>query len=848
MKYFILILITLLPLCCMSQEKIDGTVVDDNGNALTGVIIQLRNSDTKKMICFSKTDAKGTFSIAYTENSFLEFSMLGFKKQRVDSLSTSKPLKIVMHDEAVSLNEVTVKADKVRQHGDTLNYHVGAYADKNDRSIGDVLAKIPGFEVDKQSGQVKYEGKPINKFYIEGLDMLGDKYGVATNSLPQVDVGTVQVMKNHQPIKVLENFTYTDEAAVNIKMKKGAKSHWVTSVNSGTGISYHTGLWKFEGLALRLKSNFQTMFTYKTNNTGNNINKETTSLFNFDEQDKLTDYISLEKPVTPSLAEKRTLFNRSHAFTANILKKFDESSQMNIQLIYNNNRESVNGERRSEFYLSGDNHIVNNYKYYLTKDNELYALIKYEKNSEKQYLKNSLSGDFTWSRQWLDESGTNTHNQYARKPVYEIKDNLYIIRSYGKKLISFYSNNNITCRPQSLYVDSLYQQVSNRQYQTNTYAMGGIKLGKFNLSLKLGVNAALNELESELMGLPDSIGLLKNDSHFGYAKLYAEPTLTYKTMDVNIELSPTTEYVYEKYSDASEHNKLMFSPNLSFKWYVTPRLRLSLSGSSSLESLDASRFYDGLIMQDFQYISQGYAGYLHSRSKLVRGGFYYNDALNSLHTILNVSRSFRKSPYTITRRFIGDYIILSAIELESKSDSWQATLMFSKGINLWNGVFNVRAQYLNSDAKMLQNNELTDYNNQTLNIRSGFDFSFYKDMRFRYGLTLGYSKMDIKKLSKNTDFHNWEHELSLIFPIKAIAIELTNEYYHNELTHNNYKDFFLSDIKLSYKMKHFDIDLSLNNIFNNDTYSYVINSDLISNSSTNRIRGREIMCSAYYKL
>ena len=117
----------------------------------------------------------------------------------------------------------------MHERGDTVSYIVSAFANSNDKSIGDVIAKIPGFDVDKISGKISYEGKPISKFYIEGLDMLGGKYGVATNTLPQGDVGTVEVMRRHQPIRVLEDFTFTDDAAINIKMKDGAKSHWVTS-------------------------------------------------------------------------------------------------------------------------------------------------------------------------------------------------------------------------------------------------------------------------------------------------------------------------------------------------------------------------------------------------------------------------------------------------------------------------------------------------------------------------------------------------------------------------------------------------------------------------------------------
>ena len=847
-RHLIIILCCLFPFLAMAQMRITGTVTDKKGDPLTGVILQVRSNNTNKMIRFGKTDNKGSFSIEANADSYLEVSMLGFKKLRINSLSDKEPMRIVMQEEAVALKEVTVKASKVREHGDTLTYNVATFADQNDRNIGDVLSRIPGFEVNKQNGQIKFEGKPISKFYIEGLDMLGGKYGVATNSLPQGDVGSVQVMRNHQPIRVLEDFTYTDEAAVNIRMKEGAKSHWVTSFNGGAGISRHTGLWKFEGFGLRIRSDFQTMLTYKTNNTGQDISKETTSLFSLDDLEDQSDYIQLSPPTTPNLAESRTLFNRSHAVTLNTLKRFNESSQMNVQIIYNNNRETAEGERQTVYYLPDGNRIIDNRKDYLQKDNEFYALMKYEHNSANQYLKNSLSGDFNWSRQWLTEVGTANHNQFARKPEYDIKDNLYIIRKYDNRLVSFYSNNRIISRPQSLSVNSLYQHVSSQRYSTDTYAMGGIKLGRFSLSLKGGVNATLYRLESDLMGLSDTLGLLADNNRFSFARFYVEPRLTYKTRDINIELSPTTEYLYEKYSKDDGHHQMLFSPDLSIRWYVTPSLRLSLGGSSSLEPLDASRFYQSLILQDFQYINRGYAGYLHGHTHSIRGGITYNDALKALHTILSVSRTFSTSPYTPTRRFVGDYIILSAIEQESKSRSWQANLIASKGINLWNGVVNLRTLYLNSDASMLQNGIMTDYNSQMLNVRAGLDFSFWKDMHLRYGLTFNQSRMQIQSMDYSLKTDGWKQDLSIVIPVSPFSIDLRGEYYRNEITSGNYKDFFLADIKASYKSERLDLTLSLKNLLNRDTYSYVITSDLTSNTSTNHIRGRELLLTAYYKL
>ena len=113
-RHLIIMLCCLFPFLAMAQMRIMGTVTDKNGDPLTGAIIQVRSNGTNKMIRFGKTDNKGLFSIEANADSYLEVSMLGFKKQRIDNLSNEKPLRIVMQEESVTLKEVTVKASKVR--------------------------------------------------------------------------------------------------------------------------------------------------------------------------------------------------------------------------------------------------------------------------------------------------------------------------------------------------------------------------------------------------------------------------------------------------------------------------------------------------------------------------------------------------------------------------------------------------------------------------------------------------------------------------------------------------------------------------------------------------------------
>lgn len=74
--------------------------------------------------------------------------------------------------------------------GDTLNYNVASYTQQGDRVIGDVLKKMPGIVVSKDGG-ISFNGKNISNFYVEDMDLLQGRYGLATNNINAKDVTTI---------------------------------------------------------------------------------------------------------------------------------------------------------------------------------------------------------------------------------------------------------------------------------------------------------------------------------------------------------------------------------------------------------------------------------------------------------------------------------------------------------------------------------------------------------------------------------------------------------------------------------------------------------------------------------
>ena len=252
----------------VAQVNITGIVIDkDNNERLAGASVIVKGADGK-IKKFATTKADGSFSMQISSASGcrLEVAMMGFAKQSLPLDSISFPLTVYMEAGTTILKEVTVKAERIREQGDTIRYNVGSFAQAQDRTIGDVLRRMPGIDV-AANGKIQYQGEDINKFYIEGSDLLGGKYGIATNGISHDDVGAVEVMENHQPMQVLSGISFSDKAAINLKLKNGARAAWSFHGDAGGGWSWQPegALWDDELFAMAAMPRFQNMTTFRSN-------------------------------------------------------------------------------------------------------------------------------------------------------------------------------------------------------------------------------------------------------------------------------------------------------------------------------------------------------------------------------------------------------------------------------------------------------------------------------------------------------------------------------------------------------------------------------------------------------
>ncbi|MBR6831597.1 MAG: Plug domain-containing protein [Tidjanibacter sp.] len=119
--------------------------------------------------------------------------------------------------------------------GRTISYNVSSFTDVRDKTMEDIMVKMPGITVNTDGGvSFSYNNIGVNKVYIDGVDMLEGQYEMVINMKPE-DVERVEIIENHEPIKVMRGAQYSQDAAINIVLNDSARSNWGGTAKVGMG-------------------------------------------------------------------------------------------------------------------------------------------------------------------------------------------------------------------------------------------------------------------------------------------------------------------------------------------------------------------------------------------------------------------------------------------------------------------------------------------------------------------------------------------------------------------------------------------------------------------------------------
>lgn len=849
--YFICLIVASLSV--VAQVDVRGTVIDKEANEpLVGASVIIKGADGR-IKKFASTKADGAFAMQLPSVSGcrLEVTMMSFAKQSLPLDSVSFPLTVYMEAGATLLKEVTVKADRIREQGDTITYNVGSFAQSQDRSIGDVLRRMPGIDV-SQSGKIQYQGEDINKFYIEGSDLLGGKYGIATNGISHDDVGAVEVMENHQPMQVLSGISFSDKAAINLKLKNKAKATWSFHGDAGGGWSWQPEgvIWDGELFAMAAMPGFQNITTFRTNNTGEDLSASNTDFFADRRGTGLSQYISVGLPGVPSLSSKRTLFNRSFLVSTNNLWKLGRG-EFKANIDYSFNRVTAEASNITTYFLDEGNHVITENRDGTEHTHSLSGKFIYELNQKTAFINNTLQTNIDWNDITLRTSGSIPNTQTADLPEYYVSNRFKMIQRFkGKHLVTFESRNEWESLPQTLNLDvngnPYSQHIGDHAFLTHESAAYAFSLKGITISLEGGIKGYWRSMNSELPELPQELpGLTENTIHTNSFTVYATPKLEYWVRRVNLSLNLPLSYAHYSFDKAiANRDEVYFSPSLSFNWKPNNRFSGTLRGGIGRSPMNLNLIHAGLIMTNYRTLKSGVDNFYNSSSQNVSASFQYKHTRHGLFANGMVLHSWSHLPYTLSQQLYGDYAVYSYSDANNDSKSLMAFGSIGKTLDFMRGSCNINGSYNRNESRLFSQQQSVQSVSDGWSVGGKVNGSPCRWFSFDYAIEYSDSRMKMNGASAPW-LSSMTNELNITFtPHSKWEWQVSGEHYRNELTEGAYKNIVMLDTKLIFKpSKRIELSASLTNILNKTQYNYTTYSQLSSFESQRSLRGRQLLFS-----
>lgn len=835
-----------------AQITVKGNVCDKtNRQALENVIVSLKEEGY--IIKYTQTDINGNFTIqipkATGKPRLLQFSLLSYKKQILPMEESSQTFHVELEPTSIQLKEVVIKMNKIGQKGDTISYNIASFSQEQDRTIGDVLKKMPGIQV-QTNGEILYNGMNINKFYIEGKDLLGGRYGLATNSISYKDISKVEIYENHQPIRALQNITFSEKAALNLKLKDSSKTKWIGNgeIEGGYGSQPKGILWDTKGLAMRFSKQFQHLSTLKSNNIGDNL-KDSYQDFQASKMTEDANYLNPSAINLSDLDKKRTSANQTFLVSSSGLWGEEQKLQIKAQVNYLNNQETNECQTQKTYFLSDKTTIVKEEEDANRQEHSLSAHITIEKNADQFYINNRLTGECLWNTNRLYTNRDEQEIlQKAHLPIYRMGNDFQLVRKIGNRALNIQSKNHYKYLPQYLDIieagSPVIQQVTSRLFYSNQKISYDIPWKRFVFSLKGELLGILHSLDSRLTGENIPVSPLWNDLTMKYLYANLSPQIEYLSRKWNISLSfPINFYHYTSDNPKDKRNNSSIAPTLGGQLKLSKRIHLFLQGSIHRSPIDLGEIHPAYILTSHYILEQGTERNAMKTNKSISGTLTYRKPEQEIFSHLSIIHSQNSLPYLKSQDFIDNYLIQSMLKQENTSCSTLILGNFSKCLDIIQGTIDINGNYMHSQNSILSGGEKIPYVSTFFRFSSqltGYLFHFLNwSYEFNYNLS---------SLKKSTDtsymkLHKLQHTWGLYAKIdRKLSAQATGEYYHSEISTDVYKDICMVDFKINYQCNSkIDFSIRLNNILNHKNYKYALYNDFSTFECIQSLRGRELL-------
>lgn len=878
MKKILLVFMMLMSaVAVFGQKTISGIINDGDGKPLASASVTIEEPGKNAILAYGISNSKGEYKVTFnsSENN-LDLKIKAFNQRPIAQSIKNEDQKInfSMDSQATEIQEVRLKTKLITKKGDTISYDLKSFENKNDRTLADVLKKIPGIEVNKD-GTVLYQGEAINKFYVNGKDLMEGGYGTINNSLPKDAVSKVEVLENHQPVSILRDKVPSEQAALNIKLKKS-----VTMTGRGEiGTGFSPLLWNVKLTPMFFGQKNQWVINYKANNNGESVEKEG-NLLSFGSrwegrrsQAGQKSWTNIETASVPDVPEKRYLLNNVHFFSANLLTSPFKNKEWELKANASYTNNSIKREDlQTKVFGAGSISVPTlpnggtfvsstNNRFY---DNAAKGELIFTKNAKKGFFKNTTTWNSFWNtdRANVDNNLPPVLNDPTATPIHKFADesldsptgtfqnSLSTIIPWKDKLVNFMSYVKYQKDKQTLTVspgnymenfgfsnfDKISQYTISKTLEVNHSASVGFSYRKWTFTPEFGLNMNFNNLKSVITGEVSNNNYFlgsdrQNDMDWNEVMPYTQVAVNFKSQNFNLNLTLPMNFYGITYKDNIRQNyldksKTVFEPNLFANLDFASFFKIWAFANQSYDFGNFGFLYGGNMLTSPTNLQKRFSDNIEMPeylSRMIGSRLEYRNPLNNL--FFNVRYNYSTNKRNLIESYKTNGFI-SELELQSKENSiktqtegaeigkyfpkFKSNLSIS-GTNTDSNSFS----YFNSDLRESANSR------QTLGIK--FNNTYFSWFSLDYNINLNWSKNTNK--NDNTVFKSsgWNHNLAAyIYPSDNHTFGFNWDDLSTKASGQNFRNsFFDLSYQYTWVKRKIDFEFKWLNIANRKVYETV---------------------------
>ena len=882
-----IILYMVLAVHASAQMRVTGRVIDLQNKPVSDVIVKMVVGT--KTLAFTSSNAKGEYALelksAPTGEVTLQFTHISYEKESERLTLKERTMKVdmVLTPKAVSLKEVTVKPDPLRQKGDTLSHNLASFLGKGDVTLEDGLKRLPGVDV-AQSGGISYMGKPISQFNIEGLDMLGGKYNLATRNIPADYVTNVEIVRNHHSRRV-EKDVPSNEVSMNIKLSNKAKFKPFGQEEIGVGMQAHPsppqgrdvelpnsasisnqtsppseGLGEaFQGLigltGMMFTNKFQTICSVKGGNYkgfaradmydhfgGSDVSTRATSLFG-----------GFDGGAPP---QGEYLYQRNGMATLNGILRTDSFTTMKVNADYSYHRATHDISQSTTYLAEGGNYVtVSEQTSPITKIHLPKLSVNYLKNADRVYLSETfvLKGKFEQNEGDVASSVamvTQQTEQRRRTSSFEVGNELFWMgrtekgaRRHVHANVSF--KRTPTLRLSFSQAGTDYGQTA----QSSTLSMNvgssfQIPIGKaFRLNLPVSVSAMYDDLETYRVATGD-----QNDIR-GWAftptlnpgfEIHSKNRRFYLSAGIGAALKGL-------YYNKLNYTKPVLNPSMGINYTLSANSKLSFSTGYTTSIGDMMTLLTVPMQVDYRTVrtSSGIIG--ESNTWHTSGDWKWQLPMQYFTLSLAASHSEGKQNTLTSQSVSGIDVSSTALLRDSRSRSTSFSASVTKNIPSLFAKLGADGSYSFGSGEQAVDETVIDTRTNSYALHGNATITPVPWLELRYDINYGWSQTRYSEESNTTT--SLTHSGAVhIFPIAALDLSLDYDHVRRQLTADQYKRMSLFNASAQYKFKRLVLRLELDNLLNQRHYAYTIFNGINTYTYDYTLCGRTAMLRATFKL